>query len=128
MRRDLVGTLSGAALAVLLGAGVGIVTTFTHRQWPVAGVPLGLLAGIAIVAALLVGFRLAFPGRLTAAAAALGVVGAIVLLGMPTAGGDVLLVGDAVGWTWAVAPVLVAAVVVAWPASGARSGLPAARP
>lgn len=105
-------TLAFAAVfALAIGAAVGFVTTFTHRQY----VPWGLVAGLAIIAALIAGFRLVFDSRVIAGASAVGIVGATALLMLPGAGGSVFVLDDALGWTWAIAPTLVALVVVAWP-------------
>ncbi|QEO09614.1 hypothetical protein [Protaetiibacter larvae] len=98
-------------LAFAVGAAVGVITTFTHRQLP----PWGLIAGLLIVAALIAGLRLAFEGRLAAGAAALGVLLAVAVLSLQTSGGSVLIAGDALGVVWGVGPTLVAAVAVAWP-------------
>ena len=100
-----------AVIAFAVGALVGIVTTFAHRQVP----PFGLLAGLLIIAALLVGARLAFPGRLPAAAAGLGVVASVAILSLQTTGGSVLVANDPLGLVWAIGPTLIAVVVVAWP-------------
>lgn len=105
-----------ALLAFAVGALVGVVTTFTHRQMP----PWGLLAGLLIIGALLVGVRLAADGRLAAAAAALGVVGAVLVLSLQSSGGSVLVANDPLGITWAIAPTAIAVVVVAWPRGRAR--------
>lgn len=105
-----------AVVAFAVGALVGVVTTFTHRQLP----PWGLLAGLLIIAALLAGARLAFPGRLAATAAAVGVVGAGILLSLQSTGGSVLVANDALGIVWAVGPALIAVVVLVWPAPRPR--------
>lgn len=105
-----------ALLAFAVGALVGVVTTFTHRQLP----PWGLLAGLAIVAALLAGIRLAVPGRLATAAAGLGVVAAVGFLALQSAGGSVLVADDPLGLVWAIGPALIAVVAVAWPRPGVR--------
>lgn len=108
------------ALAVVAGAGVGFVLTFTHRQYVVelagVAVPLGLVGGLAIVAALLAGMRLAFEDRLAPLAGAAGVIGAVALLGIPTASGSSLYLGDAVDYVWILGPTVVAIVVIGWPA------------
>ncbi len=113
-------------LAVLVGAGVGFVLTFTHRQYvvPVAGmpVPLGLLGGLAIVAALLVGMRLAFGDRIAPLAAGLGIVAAIGILGIPQPNGSTVYANDALDYVWILAPVVIAAVVVFWPERRERRG------
>jgi hypothetical protein len=107
------------ALCVIAGAGVGFVLTFTHRQYVVdilgAPIPLGLLGGLLIVAALLVGMRLAFEDRLAPLAGAAGVIGAVAILGIPTASGSSLYLGDAVDYIWILGPTVVAIVVIFWP-------------
>jgi N-acetyl-1-D-myo-inositol-2-amino-2-deoxy-alpha-D-glucopyranoside deacetylase len=100
-----------SVFALAIGVAVGFVTTFTHRQY----VPWGLVGGLAIIAALIAGFRLVFDSRIIAGAAAVGVIGATGLLMLPGAGGSVFVVDDALGWIWALAPTLLAALVVAWP-------------
>lgn len=108
------------ALTFVVGAGVGFVLTFTHRQYVVeiAGVPvpLGLIGGLAIVAALLAGTRLAFDDRLAPLAVAAGVIGAVASLGIPTASGSSLYLGDAIDYVWILGPTVVAIVVIGWPA------------
>lgn len=112
----LLSRLGIAVVAFAVGAMVGVITTFTHRQLP----PWGLLAGLAIIAALLVGARLAFAGRLAAAAAALGVVGAIVFLSLQSTGGSVLVANDPLGIVWSIGPALIAVVVLVWPSPRSR--------
>ena len=100
-----------SVFAFAIGVAVGFVTTFTHRQYQ----PWGLIAGIVVIAALVAGFRLVFDSRVIAASAALGVIAATALLTLPGAGGSVFVVSDPIGWTWAIAPTLLAVTVVAWP-------------
>ena len=108
--RRILGTIAVSLVAFAAGALVGVVTTFTHRQLP----PWGLLVGLAIIAALLIGIRLAFPSRVAAVAASLGVVGAVVVLLQQT-GGSLLIVDDVLGWVWALGPAAIAALVMVWP-------------
>jgi len=112
-------------LAVVTGAGVGFVLTFTHRQYvvPVAGipVPLGLLGGLAIVAALLVGMRLAFGDKVAPLAAGLGVMAAIGILGIPLPSGSTLYANDLIDYVWIFGPAVISAVVVFWPERRATS-------
>lgn len=107
-------------LAAVVGAAVGFVLTFTHRQYVVeaAGLdlPLGVVAGLAIVAALLVGMRLVFADRVVPLAGGAGVVLASALLALPAANGSVLVLDDPVGYAWALGPALLTVVVVVWPA------------
>jgi hypothetical protein len=113
-----------AVLAVATGAALGLVLTFTHRQYvaEVGGIPVpwGLLGGLAIVAAFLVGMRLAFGERVAPLAAAAGLLGAIAVLGIPNANGSTVYVGDAIDYTWILAPTLIAIVVVGWPSERRR--------
>ncbi len=102
--------------AVVIGGAVGFITTFTHRGLP----PFGLIAGLAIVIALVAGFRLVFSSRIIGAAAALGAVGATGLLMLPGAGGTVLVLDDPIGYIWAIGPTVLAAVVLLWPNPAAR--------
>jgi N-acetyl-1-D-myo-inositol-2-amino-2-deoxy-alpha-D-glucopyranoside deacetylase len=98
-----------AVFALAIGFAVGFVTTFTHRQLP----PWGLIAGLAVIGALVAGFRLVFGSRVIAAAAALGAVLATGLLMLPGAGGTAFVIDDAIGYVWAIAPtVLVVAIVL----------------
>ena len=113
---NLLGRVVVAILAVAVGAMIGVITTFTHRQLP----PWGVLAGLLIIAALLVGARLAFEGRLPAVAAALGVVGAVLLLSLQSTGGSVLVADDPIGMVWAIGPALIAVVAIAWPETRRR--------
>ena len=111
-------------LSFATGAGVGFVLTFTHRQYIVEvgdlPVPLGLIGGLAIVAALLAGMRLAFGDRLAALVAAAGVVLASVVLILPTRGGSALVLEDPISYAWAIGPTVIAAVIVGWPARRRR--------
>ena len=116
------------AFAALVGIVYGAVATVGHRNELRLGdlaIPWGLAAALVGVLALLLGLRLIAGGRLTAAGAAVGIVGTVALLTLPGRGGSVLVTGDVVGTVWAVAPALIAVLVVAWPRLPARR--PAAR-
>jgi hypothetical protein len=112
-------------LAFVTGLGTGFVLTFTHRQYVVdlagVAVPLGLIGGIAIVAALLAGMRLAFGERAAPIAAAAGVIVGSAVLVLPGSSGSLFMPDDPIGYVWAVAPSLLAIVIVGWP-SRRRSG------
>ncbi|MEV1130346.1 histidinol dehydrogenase [Agromyces sp. NPDC049794] len=111
------------ALGILVGIIYGSVATIGHRNELSIGavvVPWGLVAAIVGVLALLVGVRLVAGGRLAAVGAAVGIVGTVALLTLPGPGGSVLVTGDVRGTVWAVAPALVAVLVVAWPELPAR--------
>jgi hypothetical protein len=104
--------------AVVIAGVAGVVTTFTHAQLA----PWGLIAGLAVALALVLGFRLVFDSRLVGAAAGLGFVAGTVLLAFPAAGSPMFVVNGPIGWLWAIGPALLAllAVVVPWPETGAR--------
>ena len=116
------------AFAAVVGMVYGAVATIGHRNEIRIGdftIPWGLAAALVGVLALLLGLRLIAGGRLTAAGAAVGIVGTVALLTLPGRGGSVLVAGDVVGTVWAVAPALIAVLVVAWPSLPVRR--PAAR-
>lgn len=102
-----------ALFALIIGFAVGFVTTFTHRQL----VPWGLVGGLAVIAALVVGFRLVFDSRIIAAAAGLGAILATAALMLPGAGGTAFVIDDPLGYIWALAPTVLTAVIVLWPRS-----------
>ena len=109
-------TLLSSLFALLVGIVVGVITTFTHRQF----LPWGLVGGLLVVVALVVGFRLVFDSRVVGAAAAVGVVAASLVLALPGAGGSVLVVDDLPGWIWALGPAILAAIALVWPRPRAR--------
>ncbi len=113
-------TVLSSIFAALVGAVVGVVTTFTHDQLR----PLGLIAGLLIVVALVAGFRLVFESRIIAGAAALGVVAASGVLALPGAGGVVLSLGSVFGVIWAIGPAILCAGVLLVP-GGRGKGRPA---
>jgi hypothetical protein len=106
-------------LAFVTGAGMGFVLTFTHRQYVVdvvgVPVPLGLIGGLAIVAALLAGMRLAFAERVSPIAAAAGVVLGSAILMLPGNNGSLFVPDDPAGYVWAVGPTALALVILGWP-------------
>ena len=105
------GTIVASVFAGLLGLGVGTITTFTHRQYP----PFGLIVGLTVIAALIVGFRLVFQSRIVAGAAALGVLLAIAILALPGAGGSVVVADGVLGYVWVIGTPLIAATALVWP-------------
>ncbi|GAA2028237.1 hypothetical protein GCM10009819_09810 [Agromyces tropicus] len=115
-----IGTL---VIAFLVGALYGTIATIGHRQaWQVGDVsiPWGLVVGLVGVAALLIGIRTVAGGRAASVAAAVGVVAMVGLLSLPGPGGSVLVVDGVVGTIWAVGPVLIAVLVVAFPSLPSR--------
>ena len=110
-------TLLSSVFALLVGGVVGVITTFTHRQF----LPWGLIAGLVIVLALVIGFRLVFGSRVVGGAAAIGVIAAGAVLTLPGAGGAVLVINDLPGWSWALGPAILSAIAIAWPRPRGRS-------
>lgn len=108
-------------LAFLTGAGIGFVLTFTHRHYIVAlgelSVPFGLIGGLAVVAALLAGMRLAFEERLAPIAAASGVILGAAVLVLPGNSGSLFMPDDPIGYVWAVGPTVLAVVIIGWPSA-----------
>ena len=114
--RDLAIGLPAAAIAGLL---VGVLGTFKYQVGVSlatgAGFPTGLVLGLAMVAVFLLAVRLGFPSRWFAVAAAVGVVAAIGVLTRTGPGGSVVVLQNATGMVWSIAPALVALAVVGPP-------------
>ena len=110
-RLSVTATAVASGFAAIIGGAVGVITTFTHRQLP----PIGLIAGLLIVGALVAGFRLVFDSRIVAGAAAFGIVVAIAVLALPGAGGSVVVADGPLGYVWVAGPPIIALVVLAWP-------------
>lgn len=106
-------------LSFAVGAAVGFVLTFTHRQYLVevgpATVPLGLIGGLAIVVALVAGMRLAFQERLAPALAAAGLLVGAGILVLPGNNGSLYLESDPLGYIWVLAPTSFAIAIIGWP-------------
>ncbi|PVZ93767.1 hypothetical protein DDQ50_08200 [Amnibacterium flavum] len=114
--------IAEAVAALVLGGVVGGIGTFAHQlSWTELGLPLpvGLVAGLAAVALLLAGIRIALESRWLAGLAAFGVVLVVGLLSLPGANGSVLIQDDLGGLVWALGPTIVAVIILAWP--GARA-------
>jgi hypothetical protein len=111
-------------LAFATGAAMGFVLTFIHRQYVVAvgsvDLPLGLTGAIAVVAALLLGMRLAFGERIAPMAAAVGVLVGSAVLFFPGSGGSLYDDSDPLGYVWMLAPMALAIVIAGWPFGAAR--------
>ncbi len=115
--------IGSCVVAFLLGAFGGALLTVAHQATvDVGGVPVpwGIIAGIVIAAALLVGLRLVFGTRIVPLFAAIGLVGAVIALSIQTAGGSLLVPGNPLGYVWIFAPVFIAIVVLAWPPNRPR--------
>jgi N-acetyl-1-D-myo-inositol-2-amino-2-deoxy-alpha-D-glucopyranoside deacetylase len=110
--------IASCAIALLLGLFTGGLLTVVHQAAvSIAGVavPWGIIAAVVITTALLVGIRLVFGSRVVAAFAALGVLAAVVVLSIQSAGGSLLVPGNPAGFIWVFAPVVIPLLVLAWP-------------
>ena len=110
-RAGIITVVLASTFALVIGVAVGFITTFTHRGLP----PWGLLAGFAIILAVVLGFRLVFASRIIGAAAAVGAVGATALLMLPGAGGTAFVLDDPIGYAWAIGPSVLAVGALVWP-------------
>lgn len=111
-----------ALLLVLAGAAFGAIGTVAHQltvTWGIP-VPLGLIGSLLAFTALLVGLRLLGHSRLPAVLAALGAIAVILLFTQQSGGGSVLIPNNLAGQIWLVGPILISAIVIAWPDVRAR--------
>ena len=107
-----------AVLLVVAGAVVGGIGTVAQQltvTWGGVTVPLGLIGSLLCFTALLVGLRLLGGSRWPALCAALGAIAVILLFTQQSPGGSVLIPNNLMGQIWLVGPILIAAVVIAWP-------------
>ncbi|RFA14046.1 hypothetical protein B7R22_10525 [Subtercola boreus] len=108
-------------IGLLLGVVFGMLGTVVHQStisfFGLFDLPLGLILAVASVVFLLVGLRLILPSRLIAFLAALGLVGIVAVLTLPSPGGSILIPADerGYGYVWTFAPTVIALVVLAWP-------------
>jgi len=116
----------GLPVAAVGGVLVGTLGTFKHQVGVSAatgaGWPVGLVLSLLMVAAVLAALRAAFGTRLFAAAAGVGVVAAVFILSLRGPGGSLVVLGNAEGIVWTIAPALIAAVVVVAPVPRRRRG------
>jgi uncharacterized membrane protein (UPF0136 family) len=114
-------------LLVVVGVVVGAVGTIAHQStWTIGGValPWGLVLALVGYTALLVGLRLLSRSRIPALITALGAILVIVLFSQQSAGGSALILNDLLGQVWLVAPIVIAALVMAWPDLSKHRGEP----
>ncbi len=104
-------------LALVFGLSLGGVTVVNH-QFAVGVVPLGLIVGLALIAAFLAGCRLLFPGRQVAVFGAAGLLVTIGLLSTESGGGSILVPAGPLGYALTYGPVLIVLVALAWPNAG----------
>lgn len=115
--------IATSLVALALGAGVGIISTFVHRQYVLdlwVPIPLGAIAGLAITGALLIGLRLVFSSRIMAVAGAAGALVAVLILSLPGSSEPVVVVNDLLGIGWVSGILVIAALVALVPLGGRR--------
>lgn len=103
------------ALALLMGAALGGIGTVNHQWGYSAGFPLGVIAALALVAALVTGLRLVFATRIVAFVASVGILVSLVVLTVGGPGGSVLVPANGAGYGWSYGAAAVIALVLAWP-------------
>jgi hypothetical protein len=111
-------------LALLVGGLIGSITTVIHQSSvSVLGIdlPWGLVLSLATVAAYLLGLRLVRGERVSVIFGALGILISVFLFSQRSTGGSVLVPDNLAGSIWAIAPTLIATVIVAWPKLPERS-------
>ena len=86
--------------------------------------PIGVVASLVLVLALLAGLRLVFDTRLLPGLAAVGLLASVGLLSLMSAGGSVLVPGNPVGWSWTFGAPIIALMVLGWPRSATDGGHP----
>lgn len=105
-------------LALFVGGLIGSITTVLHQSSAsVLGIelPWGLVLSLATVAAYLLGLRLVRGERVSVIFGALGVLISVFLFSQRSTGGSVLVPDNLAGSIWAIAPTLIATIIVAWP-------------
>ena len=116
-------TLSWIA-AALVGVVYGTAGTIAHSlMW--GPIPIGLIVGAIACAALLIAVRALTHDRAAAVATAIGMIGMLLIISGPGAGGSVIVPNTPLGQVWIYLIVGIAVLVVAWPN---REALPDAAP
>ena len=115
--------VSGVALAAAAGLLIGALGSFKYRYGLTRATPLpiGLVLVLLMIGLVLVALRAATGRRLYGVAAAVGVVATVALFSLKGPGGSVVVVGDAWGTAWTVAPALIAAVALGAPSPWRRA-------
>lgn len=122
-------------LLLLAGAIVGGVGTVAHQLTITINLgaggfdlPFGLIGALLAFAALLVGLRLLSDRRGPATLAALGAIAVVIVFTQESPGGSVLIPNNLLGQIWVVAPILIAALALAWPDVRHRPAVASAHP
>jgi N-acetyl-1-D-myo-inositol-2-amino-2-deoxy-alpha-D-glucopyranoside deacetylase len=112
-------------LGALVGGATGaLISVYNQSPAKIFGTEiwLGAVVGILVVAALLIGLRLAFATRVVAFWAAIGMIVIVGLFTQMSAGGTLLIPTfgpdgaiDGAGILWSLTPTVVAFIVLVWP-------------
>lgn len=108
----------GVAVAVLGSAVGGLFAGFVTsiwQQYTLGGVPIGLISGVGILIAILVGARLSASSSGVIYAWAAGMIVAIASVALGGQSGDVILPANALSLTWAYGVPIALALTAAWP-------------
>lgn len=103
---------------MLVGALLGSVTTVIHQSSILIlsfDIPWGIVVSLATVAGYLLGLRLVCGERGSVVFGALGVLVSVFVFSQRSVGGSVLVPDNLAGSIWAIAPTLIATIIVAWP-------------
>ncbi|WP_158864871.1 hypothetical protein [Leifsonia sp. AG29] len=113
----MVGRIVNGILLVVAGVVLGGIGTVAHQltPGPRVGFPIGLTGSLLAFTAILAGLRLLSSTRLNALLFALGTIAIVLVLAQQSPGGSVLIPANLLGQLWLAGPILIAAVVVAWP-------------
>lgn len=103
------------ALALLMGVALGGIGTVNHQWGFSAGFPIGAIAALVLVAALVTGLRLVFATRIVPFFASVGLLVSLVLLTVGGPGGSVLVPANGAGYGWSYGAAAIIALVLAWP-------------
>lgn len=110
MARTVISATLPALGALAAGVFIAAVVTLHHRSLP----PLGLLLGLALVAAYIIGLRVLGKNRTLALSGVLGVLVTQMVLSAGL-GGSFVVVAEPLGYGLTVGVVVIALVVLAWP-------------
>jgi N-acetyl-1-D-myo-inositol-2-amino-2-deoxy-alpha-D-glucopyranoside deacetylase len=117
--------ISVSVLGALVGGATGaLVSVYNQSTAKIFGTEIwiGLIVGALVVAALLIGLRLAFATRIVAFWAAVGMIVIVGLFTQMSAGGSLLIptfgpdgAMDGAGVLWTLTPTVIALIVLVWP-------------
>jgi hypothetical protein len=123
MARTVLSATLPALGAFVAGVFIGAVVTLHHRSLP----PLGLILGLVLVAAYVMGLRVLGKNRTLALSGVLGVLVTQMVLSAGL-GGSFVVVAEPLGYGLTLGVVVIALVVLAWPKLPSAARYDGARP